>query len=332
MKTKKLLARFAFALLTLAAPALPACTADVADLQESASAVGNKGGRGAAEAHGRGRPFELVERFPAREQVNSAMENYSRNGEGARAEPPVSVPEFFGKHVSSANIDKLRIERLKPEGRYEGRPIAFLNAHFHGTDMYWNNRYKDVQVYRLFDAIGIKDVFPEAKHVAHEGRALVRIWTDYTPISRGAPEGLTGHPLAVELARILVCSYVAGNADGPAHNANNGGFARVLDVAGRETWRGVLIDNGAAWNNPGQAQQPWRTNVLDLGPVTREQIPTEVVDGLRRMAEATRTELAEISRFDKIDDGARGIVEGQRARAREVLDHYGISYKTQATP
>lgn len=296
--------------------ALPSCAAPA---DETFADVGQAAGRPK-------RPVDFVERFPEVRDVHRAMDLYARDPAGARMEPPVSVAEFFGRNVTSANIDSLRIERLRPDARYQGKPLAFLNARFHNTDMYWNNRYKDVQLSKLFDAVGIRYVFPEATHIPHEGRALVRIWTDYSPISKGAPEGLSAEALLAELARMLVSSYVAGNVDGPAHNGENGGFARFRDVSGRELWRGVLIDSGAAWNTPGEAQAPWRTNVLGQGPVRAEHLPVDVREGLVRIAQATRTQLAEWSRFERIDDGARAIVEAQRRRAQEVLEHYGIPY------
>lgn len=277
------------------------------------------------------RPADFVERFPDPAHVRRAMDLYAADPAAARMHEPIGVPEFFGQKVTSSNIGNLRIERLRPEARYDGSPLAFLSAYFHGTDGYWNNRYKDVQLYRLFDAVGARYVFPEAKHVPLEGRALVRIWTDYHPVSKGVPENLPPDALKVEVARMLVSSYVAGNVDGPAANGNNGGFARFKDVSGRELWRGVLIDNGAAWNSPGASHKPWATDVLNTGPVERANIPSDVVEALVKIAEKTRTQLAELSKFETIDDGAKAIVEGERARAREVLDHYGIPYDKSAT-
>jgi hypothetical protein len=298
----------------------PAC------LDAGSAAVDDDNTGSSESAVGR-RPVDLVERFPDVGHVHRAMDLYMRDPLSARMGPPIGVAEFFGTGVTSANIDRLRIERLRPDPRYGGSPIAFLSAHFHGTDMYWNNRFKDVQLNKLFDKIGVRYVFPEAQHIPAEGRALVRIWTDYTPVSRGtAPEGLHGQALKTEVARMVVSSYVAGNVDGPAHNGNNGGFAKFKDVSGREMWRGVLIDSGAAWNTPGEGQKPWRTNILQTGAVERVSLPVDLVEGLVRIAQATRAELAEWSRFPQIDEGARAIVEGQRARAREVLDHYGIEY------
>ena len=304
------------AALCIAVGVLPSCSAPIS---EDVGAVDQAAGRPR-------RPVDFVERFPEAAHVHRAMDYYARDPAGARMEPPISVAEFFGTQVASANLAQLHIERLRPDARYQGKPLAFLNAYFHGTDTYWNNRYKDVQLSKLFDAIGIRYVFPEAVHVPHEGRALVRIWTDYTPVSKGTPEGLSAEALLGEVARMLVSSYVAGNVDGPAHNGSNGGFAKFRDVSGRELWRGVLIDNGASWNAPGEAQKPWNTNVLGTGPVKAEHLPVDVREGLVRMAQATRTQLAEWSRFERIDDGARAIVEGQRARAREILEHYGIGY------
>ena len=68
--------------------------------------------------------------------------------------------------------------------------------------------------------------------------------------------------------------------DGPAHNGNNGGFAKFKDVSGRELWRGVVIDNGASWNAPGEEHKPWKTNVLNTGPVEKGSIPVDLLEGL----------------------------------------------------
>lgn len=270
----------------------------------------------------------VVERFPARAAIEQAMELYRRDPQAARARSAVSVEEFFGGRRESANASRLRVELLKPNPRYADKPIAFLRAEFHGTDMYWNNRYKDVQLYRLTEATGAHNPFPEAAHVAHEGSALVRMWTDYTPVSKGAPEGLSGEALAGELARMSVWSYVSGNVDGPAKNANNGGFAKFRDPSGRELWRGVLIDAGAAWNVPEALHKPWNTNLLERGPITRDAIPRDVVNALIQIARSSAHELAERSKFERVDEGALDIVRGIRGRAQEVLDHYGIQWRS----
>ena len=273
------------------------------------------------------RPIDGIERFPEAANIQRAMDLYLHDPNGARMDAPISVGEFFGGGQSSANIDKLRVERLRPDPRYGGKPIAFLSAEFHGTDPYWNNRYKDVQLSKLFDKIGVKFVFPEAEHVPTEGRALVRIWTDYTPVSKDPPAALHGEELKMEVARLVVASYVAGNVDGPAHNGSNGGFAKYKDVSGREMWRGVVIDNGASWNTPGPEHKPWNTNVLSTGAVEKGSIPVDMIEGLIRIAQATSIDLATWSKFEAIDDGAKAIVEGERARAQEILDHYGIRYQ-----
>ncbi|MBX3250007.1 MAG: hypothetical protein KF901_22710 [Myxococcales bacterium] len=232
------------------------------------------------------------------------------------------MSEFFGGARESANAGTLRVERLRPERHYTGRPIAFLSAQFHGSDPYWNDRYKDVQLYHLFDAVGLADVFPEAAHVPSEGRALIRLWTAYTPLSAGAPRDLTGTQLRRELARMAIASYVAGNVDGPASNGNNGGFARFRDQRGNTYWRGVLIDAGAAWHDPGSRHEPWNTNLLGTGPITKADIPSDVAVGLWRINQASRFDLATWSRFERVDESATNIVEAQRNRARRVLDHY----------
>jgi hypothetical protein len=195
--------------------------------------------------------------------------------------------------------------------------------------MYWNNRYKDVQLYRLVESTGTRfNPFPEAAHVPHEGSALVRMWTDFKPVSKGAPPELTGEALRTELARITIWSYVSGNVDGPAHNGNNGGFAKFRDASGREFWRGVLIDAGAAWNMPDVSHQPWKTDLLGRGPVERAHIPEDVVNSLVQIARASAEELAHRSKFDAIDEGAKEISRGIRARAQQVLEHYGISWRS----
>jgi hypothetical protein len=271
-------------------------------------------------------PAGRVDPFPAREDVEAAMQLYVADKGAARTQSPMSVAEFLGKPVTSSNIDKLRVELLRPAPDSSGPPLAFLSTFFHGGDVYWNDRYKDVQLFRLFDGVGIQDLFPEAEHVPTEGRALIRMWTNYTPLSSGAPPGLADSALSQELARILVASYVAGNMDGPAINPNNGGFALFQDASGVQHWRGVLIDNGAAWHPLPDAAKPWNTNVLGQGPVTLTQIPQEVIDGLSAIATRNVDDLANVSQFASVDDGARGIVRGEQDRAREVLDHYGVAY------
>jgi len=270
----------------------------------------------------------IAERFPTRQNIQESMDFYTRDAVGARARESMTVDEFFGSRRQSANSETLRVELLKPNPRYAAPPIAFLRAQFHGTDMYWNNRYKDVQLYRLVESTGTQmNPFPEATHVPREGAALVRMWTDYATIDKGAPEGLRGDALTGELARISVWSYVSGNVDGPAHNANNGGFSRFRDASGREFWRGVLIDAGAAWNMPAATHQPWNTNLMDRGPVKREAIPQDVVNSLVQIARASAEELATRSRFERVDEGAKEIVRGIRERARQVLEHYGIVWE-----
>ena len=312
------LLRFVFAWLLFslgATPLLGGCYAETSedDTGSSEDAVGAR----------------LAERFPTRANVEASMDHYARDPASARARSAMSVEEFFGGQRSSMNIDRLRVELLKPNPRFTSPPIAFLRAQFHGTDMYWNNRYKDVQLYRLIESTGTQhNPFPEAKHIPNEGSALVRMWTDYTPISKGAPEGLHGDALLAELARITVWSYVSGNVDGPAHNGNNGGFSRFRDASGREFWRGVLIDAGAAWNRPDASHRPWNSNLLGRGPVERSKIPEDVINSLKQIARASAEELASRSRFEAIDEGAREIVRGIRERAREVLEHYGIQWQS----
>jgi hypothetical protein len=276
-----------------------------------------------------GRPVDRVQRFPERAAIDYAMTTYARDPARARAESPMSVSEFFGTKIESMNIQNLRVELLRGSGR-EGveKPIGFLWTQFHDGDPYWNNRYKDVQLYRLVDATGnTHNPFPEATHVPHEGSALVRLWTDYRPVSKGAPDGLQGEELVREVARLAVWSYVSGNLDGPATNGNNGGFARFRDASGREFWRAVLIDAGAAWNQPSDAHRPWNTNLFGTGPVARESIPNGAVNSLVQIARASAEELAEMSKFERVDDGALAIVRGIRGRAREVLDHYEIPWE-----
>ena len=225
------------------------------------------------------------------------------------------------------NIHNLRVERLKA-GSHGEKPLAFLWSRFHDTDMYWNNRYKDVQLYRLIEATGgTHNPFPIASYVRHEGSAIMRMWTDYQPMSRGAPEGLIGKELLAEVARVSVWSYVSGNVDGPATNGNNGGFARFRDASGREFWHGVLIDAGAAWNSPSSAHKPWNTNLLNTGAVERANIPNGVINSLVQIARKSAEELASMSRFDVVDEGAKDVVRGIRGRAREVLDHYGVPWQ-----
>ena len=273
--------------------------------------------------------FEIADPFPARESIEFAMVSYLANPVLARERQPMSVGSFFGKRVESSNITNLRVELLKPEPHHGSKPVAFLATRFHDGDPYWNTRYKDVQLRRLAEATNPhdgKNPFPEATYVRREGSALVRMWHDYRPVSGPAPHDLTGEALHHEIARIAVWSYVSGNADGPATNGSNGGFARFRDASGREFWQGVLIDAGAAWNRPGQAHKPWNMNLLGQGPVLREHIPEDVSNSLIQIARASADQLVEKSKFETVDDGARDVVRGIRGRAQHVLAYYGISY------
>jgi hypothetical protein len=271
----------------------------------------------------------IVDEFPPHESVDFAMDGYLRDPNAARAHAPMSLKDFFGNGSSSMNESQLRVELLKPNPRFSEKPVAFLHAHFYGSDMFWNDRFKDVQLYRLADSTGTpKNPFPEAAHVPSEGAALVRVWSDFQPIKSGPPAGLEGDALSTELARIAVWSYVSGNVDGPSTNGSNGGFSRFRDASGREFWRGVLIDEGAAWNTPPEGEKPWNTNLLGKGAVLREHIPEDVVNSMLQIARATPEELAQRSHFDRIDDGALTVVRNIQARARDVLDHYCIQWKT----
>jgi hypothetical protein len=271
----------------------------------------------------------IVDDFPPRESIDFAMDGYLRDPASARARAPTSVGDFFGQGATSMNIDHLRVEFLKPNPRFSDKPIAFLHAHFYGGDTYWNDRFKDVQLFRLVDSTGTaKNPFPEAAHVPSEGAAIVRVWSDFHAIKKGAPPGLEGDALMVELARMAVWSYVGGNVDGVANNGSNGGFSRFRDASGREFWRGVLIDEGAAWNTPPDAQKPWNTNLLGRGAVQRAHIPDDVANSLIQIARGAPDDLARKSRFEHVDEGALNIVRGIQGRAREILDHYGIAWKT----
>ena len=70
-----------------------------------------------------------------------------------------------------------------------------------------------------------------------------------------------------------------------------------------------------------------RADFSTTGPVERANIPNGVLNSLIQIARASAEELATMSRFDKIDDGALNIVRGIRARAQEVLDHYGVAWQ-----
>jgi len=265
--------------------------------------------------------------FPPRESIDFAMDRYAKDPSSARARDPVSLGEFFGGSADSMNISRLRVELLKPNPRFSDRPVAFLHAEYYDGDMYWNNRYKDVQLFRLVDSTGTRmNPFPEAIDVPQEGSSILRVWTDYRPVSKGAPSDMPDSTLRTEVARIAVWSYVSGNVDGPASNGSNGGFARFTDASGRKFWRGVLIDAGAAWNTPDAGQRPWKTNILGTGSVKKENIPEDVVNGLIQIAGSSAVDLASRSRFANIDDGAKDIVRGIRGRAQEVLDNYGIHW------
>ncbi len=272
------------------------------------------------------RPVDSAEPFPSLSSVRSALDLYGRDNGAARVESPMGVGEFFGEARPSSNEAVLRVEQLRPTREYAGKPIAFLSAYFHNTDTYWNNRFKDVQVERLLNwsGYGLATVAPEAQYYPSEGRALIRIWNEYRPFAKGAPEGFEGDALRTEIARSLIASYVAGNVDGPASNANNGGLAKVMLPSGRSVWRGVIIDCGACWNSPSENHQPWKAVVMGKG-VTKEQIPEDVFPALRKIAEATRQDLLDAGTTGRGPESLQ-VVEGQRIRAQQILDHYGFPF------
>lgn len=271
------------------------------------------------------RPIDTMAAYPTATEVEQAMSLYEKDPGAARMRDPMSVSEFLGKKNQSANDHSLRVEFLKPNADYKGPPIVFLHSKFHGGDMYWNNRFKDLQLNNMFKGVGLDGTFAEAAHIPNEGAALVRWWNKYTPVASGAPEGLTGAALREEVGRASLMSYIAGDADGLMHNAGNGGFAKFRDASGKESWRGVVIDSGAAWNKP--PTKPWNADVMGLGPTLAADIPKDMIPGLQKLAESSADDLARMSKFPAIDEGARDIVRAQRARAQEILDHYKIAYK-----
>ena len=282
-----------------------------------------------AASRTRRRPVDGVDPFPRDHAIRDALDLYGRDKGAARAESPISVAEFFGEARPSANEGALRVERLRPTREHTGRPIAFLSAQFHGSDMYWNNRYKDVQVERVLNwsGYGLKTVAPEAQHYPSEGRALIRIWNEYRPFSKGAPDGFGGDALRGEIARALIASYVAGNVDGPASNANNGGLAKVMLASGRSVWRGVIIDCGACWHTPSDQHLPWKAVVMGAG-VTKSQVPDDVFPALKKIAESTRQQLLDGSGLGRGPESIE-VVEGQRQRAQRILAHYEIPFTPQ---
>ena len=262
--------------------------------------------------------------FPTSAEVERALGAYLNDPVAARAGNPVPIGEFFATPVASANAHSLQVELLQ---NGDGQPIAFLRAKFAGGDMYWNDRFKDVQLFKLVQSTGTTlNPFPEAAYVPNEGAALVRLWTKYTPLSKGAPEGLAGEQLDGELARISTWSYVSGNVDGVAANLNNGGFALFQDADGVQRWRGVLIDQGAAWHPPPESALPWNTNLLGRGPVRVENLPPDMIASLQLIARSSASDLARRSGFPPTDGGGLAIVRDIRARAQQVLVHYGFSW------
>ena len=224
--------------------------------------------------------------FPSRANIDYAMQTYLTDRSAARAQEPVSLGDFFGSShlwprgkgpgmiAESVNKDNLMIELLNPRpGATADAPIPFLRTKFAGSDLYLNDRYKDVQLFNLFDSTGQPfNPFPDAVYVPDKGAALVRVWNQYRQLSKGIPDGLSESRIRKELARMTTAAYVAGNIDGPFYNLGNAGFccSQIKGQDGKPAWRGVVIDNGAP---RGMRRRPWHNrgipNLLGRGPVKK---------------------------------------------------------------
>jgi hypothetical protein len=59
--------------------------------------------------------------------------------------------------------------------------------------------------------------------------------------------------------------------------------------------------------------------------VTKEEMPADVFPALKKIAEATRQQLLDVSCMGRGPESLE-TVEGERGRAQEILDHYGVAY------
>ncbi|GAC1351889.1 MAG: hypothetical protein NVSMB1_09290 [Polyangiales bacterium] len=327
------------ALLLVATQGLSACTARAVDPQDSdevSAAIG----------------AVQYERFPSRANITQAVVRFRAEGPNARAAPPMRLSTFLGHPILTLGMADLHIELLKSDPLESDKPLAFLYAR------YWlsergdtqnhpdaNDRFKDVRLLHLTDELkSPASPFPEAgpvqstKYFERYSAVLIRIWTDFHALKRGEPpHGLSGDSLLTEIARIGVWSFVTGNLDGPATNGENGGFARFKDASGREFWRGVLIDNGAAltvnargneFTEPylGRLVKPWDMDLLNTGGIERRSIPADVVHSVKQIAGASNSELSSWMMFDSVPHAnSAAIVNQVRANAKEVIDHYRLS-------
>ena len=140
-----------------------------------------------------------------------------------------------------------------------------------------NNRYKDVQLYRLLRRRRRQRRIPGNRRTCNKRGARSSACGPTTRRSRTArPSRSAGKRSRWKWRACSCASYVAGNVDGPAHNRGNGGFARFADASGREVWRGVVIDNGAAWHTLPDDMRPWNADALDTGPVTADHLPMRI--------------------------------------------------------
>ncbi|GAC1352416.1 MAG: hypothetical protein NVSMB1_15050 [Polyangiales bacterium] len=300
-----------------------------------------------------GLPYE---HYPTREALEHAMVHYASQPQEARAKPSVSLSEFFGEaQGASYNHRRLRIELLKSDDREVHEPLAFLHARYgYGSqsvryqdrelETAQNDRSRDVRLYHLAKSLASPaSPFPEAALVRPEtereaqtqdGAVLVRIWTDYHSLFRGAPPALRGKELLHEIARLGVWAYVTGNLDGPAVNVNNAGFAHFKDASGRFFWRGVLIDNGATftldWDRTvnqwrDRLVKPWNMDLLKTGAIARENIPRDVIESILQIERDSEADLSVRLQLDVMPH-PRGVamVKQLKKNAREVIDHYRL--------
>ena len=285
------------------------------------------------------------EEFPSHEAVLSAMDAFDTDPASARAGDPMNLSNFFGEPIKTLNSqgDDMLIELVWADRSLADKPVALLHARF-GTsainwigrsfdESTWNNRFRDVQLFNLADSTGtVENPFPEARAIPTENGpdkfgVLIRVWSDFRVLKKGAPGDLQGPELRAEVARMAVWSYVTGNIDGPAVNNGNAGFAKFLDESGRSFWRGVLIDGGAAWNEPGTQYEPWHTNILGLGPVAANDIPQQVRDSIAQIAGDTADDLATRAGLDPSNAADQHAMSSMSARAQKVCNYYGIAWQ-----
>jgi hypothetical protein len=270
------------------------------------------------------------DRFPTPEAVDSAITNFQRDPTAARARDAIPLNEFFGERVNGAFSSDFKVELIRPDPGISGEPVAALHVKFAAQQdpLNINNRYKDVHLFKLADSLGVPfNPFPEAAPIPGETGIVMRLWTDFQKMAKGVPADMAADQVLPELARITIWSYVDGNTDG-VNNGGNAGFAKFRDASGREFWHAVLVDGGGSFNTPGQYLAPWTINLAGRGTVQAANIPQDVVISLQQIARGSDADLVQWAALDPAGDARLAqAMTGMRARAQEVLNHYGIAWQ-----